>query len=121
MRCGRYRGKAAAGVLLFQSLRFLLRIDHAFVGGDSLWQQIAPPIFRERAGEERALSAKLHGVLIKVVHEFIDQRERDQLDLIGRQRKLSDEDIAAGGDAALGFSSQHGANLYETTSELRSL
>ena len=62
---------------------------------------------REVAGEETALSAHLDGFLVEVVHELVDEREGDELDLIGGQRELADEDIAAGVDAAFGFGGEH--------------
>ena len=80
---------------------------HPFVGRDILRKQRAPPIFLERAGEERTLPAKLQGLVVEVVHKFVDQRQRDQLNLIGRQRKLADKDVAAAVKATFGFRSKH--------------
>jgi hypothetical protein len=49
----------------------------------------------------------LHGFLVEVVHEFVNQRERDEFDLVGRLREFADEDIAAGVNAAFGFGGEH--------------
>ena len=47
----------------------------AFVGGDGLREEIAPAVFGQLAGEETALAAELHGFLIEVVHEFVNEGE----------------------------------------------
>jgi len=54
------------------------------------------------------LAAKLHGFLVEVVHEFVNQGERNEFDLIGGLRELADEDIAAVINAAFGFGGEHG-------------
>ena len=69
--------------------------------------QRAPPVFRQPVDEKAALAAELHGFLVEVVHELVNQRERDEFDLIGRLRQLADKDIAAGVNAAFGFGSEH--------------
>ena len=68
-----------------------------------LREEVAPAVFRQPAGEEAALAAELHGFLVEVVHEFVDERESDELDLVRRLRELADEDVAAGVDPAFGF------------------
>ena len=94
-------------------LRFSNRFDsfgekiHSLISRNRLRQQCAPAIFLQRTDKERTLSTKLHGFLVEVVHELVDQRQRDQLDLISRQRQLADENVAAGIKAALCFSSEH--------------
>jgi len=75
----------------------------AFLGGDGLREEIAPAIFRQPAGEEAALAAELYGFLVEVVHKLVNQRQRDEFDLIGRQRQLADEDVSGGVNAAFGF------------------
>ena len=84
----------------------------ALVAGDSLRQQGAPAVFRERAGEEGALTAHRHGFLVEVVHELVDEREGDELDLIGGEREFADEEVAAGVEAALGFGGEHGSGVF---------
>ena len=78
-----------------------------FVGGDGLREEIAPAVFRQLAGEEAAFAAELHGLLIEVVHELVNEGERDEFDLVGRLRELADEDVAAGVNAAFGFGGEH--------------
>ena len=80
---------------------------HAFLGGERLRHQRPPAECRQPAGEERAFPAHGHGLLVEVVHELVDQRERDELHLVGGQRELADEDVPAGVDAALGFGGKH--------------
>ena len=77
------------------------------VGGDGLRDEIAPAVFRQFAGEEAALAAHLHGFLIEVVHELVNQREGDEFDLVGRLREFADEDIAAVINAAFGFGGEY--------------
>ena len=79
----------------------------AFVGGDGLREEIAPAVFRKFAREETALAAEFHGFLVEVIHEFVNQRERDEFDLIRRLGEFADEDIATGVDAAFGFGGEH--------------
>jgi hypothetical protein len=79
----------------------------ALVGGDGLREEIAPAVFRQLASEEAAFPANLHGFLVEVVHELVDERQRDEFDLVGRQREFADEDIPAGVNAAFGFGGEH--------------
>jgi hypothetical protein len=66
----------------------------------------------ERAGEEGAFAAHGHGVLVEVVHELVDEREGDELDLVGGEREFADEEVAAGVEAALGFGGEHGSGVF---------
>jgi hypothetical protein len=80
---------------------------HPLIGGDGLWEQRAPAVRREAFDEEAAFAAHLHGLLIKVVHELVDERQSDELDLVGGQRELAHEHIAAGINATFGFGGEH--------------
>src|ERR1019366_1676183 len=63
----------------------------AFISGDGLRQKIAPAVFRQLSSEEGTFAPELYGLLIEVVHELVDQCERDEFDLVGGQRELADE------------------------------
>src|ERR1019366_2164919 len=78
-----------------------------FVGGDRLREEIAPAVFRQAVDEKAAFAAHLHGFLVEVVHEFVNQRERDEFNLIGRLREFADENIAAVINTAFGFGGEH--------------
>ena len=100
-------------ILLNLDLRAAKNLDaarkerDAFVGGDGLREEISPAVFRQFAGEEAAFAAELHGFLVEVVHEFVNERERDEFDLIGRLGEFTDEDIAAGVNTAFSFGVEH--------------
>ena len=69
--------------------------------------QLGPSVAGELAGEEAALSAKLLALGIHIVHELVDQRDGDLLDLALGVRNLAHQDVAGGVDAALGVGIQH--------------
>lgn len=53
------------------------------------------------------MAAHRHGLLVEVVHELVDEREGDELDLVGGERELADKDVAAGVNAAFGIGGEH--------------
>ena len=69
--------------------------------------QLSPSVAGELAGEEAALAAELLAPSVHVVHELVDQRDRDLLDLALGVRNLADQDVAGGVDTALGVGIQH--------------
>lgn len=80
---------------------------HALFRADRLRQEIPPAVGLQMPGEEAALPAHAHGLLVEVVHELVDQRQGDELHLIRRQRQLAHQDVTAGIDAGLGLRGQH--------------
>ena len=73
--------------------------------------QFGPSIAGVLSGEEAALASKLLAFRIDVVHEFVDQRDGNLLDLAFGVGHLADQDVAGGVDTALGVSIQHGESL----------
>ena len=69
--------------------------------------QLGPSVAGELAGEEAPLPAKFLALGVHVVHELVDQRDSDLLDLALGVRYLADQDVAGGVDAALGVGIQH--------------
>ena len=65
--------------------------------------ELGPAVSRELFGEEFALAAELFGLGVHVVHELVDQRDGDLLDLALRVGDLADEDVAGSVDAAFGI------------------
>ncbi len=74
----------------------------AAIGG-----RIAPGVFRNPVAQGRASATKLHGLLVEVVYEFLNQRERAEFDPIGRLPKIADEDVAAAIHTTFRFGSEH--------------
>ncbi|HUY33545.1 MAG TPA: hypothetical protein VMV69_12420 [Pirellulales bacterium] len=81
--------------------------QQALVATQALVEQLRPAVFFEAAGEERRLAAELLRLAVHVVHELVDQGDRDLLDLRFRVGHFADEDVARGVDAGFGFSIQH--------------
>ena len=79
---------------------------HPLFRRNRLRHQRPPAILRQSADEEAPLATQLHGFLIEVIHELVDQRQRDEFHLIRRQRQLADQYIATSVDAVLGFRSE---------------
>ncbi len=73
--------------------------------------ELGPAVFRKLLGEEFPLAAELFGLGVHVVHELVDQRDGDLLDLRFRIGNLADQDVASSVDAALGISVEH-ADFY---------
>ena len=64
--------------------------------------QPGPAIAGELAGKELALAAELLALGVHVIHELVDQRDGDLLDLALGVGHLAHEDVAGGVDAASG-------------------
>ena len=73
--------------------------------------QLGPAVAGEVAGEELALAAQLLALGVHVVHELVDQRDGDLLDLALGVGHLAHEDVAGGVDAAFGIGVEHGSPL----------
>ena len=69
--------------------------------------QFGPAVFGIVAGKEAALAAQFFGLGVHVVHELVDQRNGDLLDLRFRVGHFADQDVAAGVDAAFGVGVEH--------------
>ena len=63
--------------------------------------QLGPAVARELPGEELAHPAELLALGVHVIHELVDQRDGDLLDLAFGVGHLAHEDVAGGVDAAL--------------------
>src|SRR5437868_5779669 len=70
-------------------------------------KQSAPAVFFEAVNEETSFSAQFFGLGVHVVHELVNKRDRNLLDLTFRVWHLADKDVAARVDSALGFDVQH--------------
>ncbi len=81
---------------------------HALLSTEGLGHEGTPAEGGQIAGEKAALPAHLHGLLVQVVHEFVDERQGDQLHLIGRYGELPHQDVTTGIDAAFGLRGQNG-------------
>jgi hypothetical protein len=79
------------------------RLASTSIAGDGLREEIAPAVFCQLAGEKAAFASELYGLLVEVVHELVDERKRNEFDLVGWQRDFTDEDIPASVDAPFGF------------------
>jgi hypothetical protein len=60
----------------------------------TLRHEFGPAVLGELAGEELALAAQLFGLGVHVVHEFVNQRDGDLLDLRFRVGHLAHENVA---------------------------
>ena len=69
--------------------------------------ELGPAVFRKLLGEEFPLAAELFGLGVHVVHELVDQRDGDLLDLGFWVGHFADEDVAGGVDAAFGGGVEH--------------
>lgn len=76
---------------------------HPLIGGNSLRHQGTPAVVRQRADKEGALATEIHGLVVEVVHEFVDECDGDEFDLIGRLREFTNEDIPARINTAFGI------------------
>ena len=73
--------------------------------------ELGPAVARVVPGEEFALPAEFLGLRVHVVHELVDQRDGDLLDLGLGVGDLADEDVAGGVDATFGVGVEHGLSL----------
>ena len=65
--------------------------------------QPGPAVAGELASEERPLAAEFLAHRVHVVHELVDERDRDLLDLAFGVGHFADEDVAGGVDTLFGF------------------
>jgi len=64
--------------------------------------QFGPAITRKLACEELAAAAEFLALGVHIVHELVDQRDGDLLDLALRVGHFAHENVAGGVDASLG-------------------
>jgi hypothetical protein len=69
--------------------------------------ELGPAVAGESLGEELPLAAELLGLGVHVVHELVDQRDGDLLNLGFGVGNFADEDVSGGVDAALGIGIEH--------------
>ena len=96
-----------AGVLGHLGDAFGVEAEH-FVPAKARAHELGPAVAGEVLGEELALAAQFLGLGVHVVHELVDERDGDLLDLRFRVGHFADEDVAGGVDAAFGVGVEHG-------------
>ena len=96
-----------AGVLVHPADGFGVQRQHV-EAAQGRRHQPGPAVLAVVAGEEAALAAQFLGLGVHVVHELVDQRDGDLLDLRLGVGHLADEDVAAGVDTAFGVGVEHG-------------
>jgi hypothetical protein len=69
--------------------------------------QLRPAISRIAVGEEGSAATQLLGLGVHVVHELVDQRDRDLLDLALGVGHLAHKYVTGGIDTAFGIGIQH--------------
>ncbi len=85
---------------------FAVKAEH-LVAAERGSHQFGPPVAGIVSGEELALAAEFFGLGVHVIHELVDQRDGDLLDLGFWVGDLADEDVAGGVDAAFGIGVEH--------------
>src|ERR1035437_9682912 len=75
-------------------LNALNKFSDAFVAAQGVADEFAPGQIAQVADKKRGLAAKFTRLLINVVHEFVNQGDGNEFNLVGRQRKLADENVA---------------------------
>src|SRR5438105_8896726 len=89
-------------------LRDAFRVKaQSFVATKPRTHQLRPAVASKVTIEELALSAEFFCLGVHVVHELVDERDRDLLDLRLRIRDFAYENIASGIDAAFGVGVEH--------------
>ena len=73
--------------------------------------ELGPAVARELASEEFPLAAEFLGLGVHVIHELVDERDGDLLDLRFGIGDLADEDVAGGVDAAFGIGVEQGVSF----------
>ena len=96
-----------AGVLGHAGDGFGIQVER-LVAAEAGAHEPDPAILAEAVGEELALAAQLLALGVHVVHELVDQRDGDLLDLALGVGHLADQDVAGGVDAAFGGGVEHG-------------
>ena len=96
-----------AGVLGHPGDGFGIQIQR-LVAAEAGAHQPGPAVAGVVAGKELAKAAQLLGLGVHVVHELVDQRDGDLLDLGFGVGHLADQDVAGGVDAAFGGGVEHG-------------
>ncbi len=86
---------------------FTVKAEH-LVTAERWIHEFCPAVTGVVAGEELALAAKLFAFCVHVVHEFVDQRDGDLLDLGFGVRNFANKNVASGVDAAFGVGVEHG-------------
>jgi nitroreductase len=99
-----------AGVLGHLGNAFAIEAEH-LVAAERRGHELGPAVAGVVAGEELALAAEFLGLGIHVIHEFVDERDGDLLDLRFGVGDFADEDVAGGVDAAFGVGVEHGGFL----------
>ena len=69
--------------------------------------ELGPTVAGVCAGEELAVAAQLFGVGVHVIHELVDECNRNLLDLTLGVGHLAYEDVTGGVDAPFGISVEH--------------
>ena len=69
--------------------------------------QLSPAIADEFLGEEFSLATEFFRLGVHVVHELVDQRDGDPLDLRLGIGNFANEDVTSSVDAALGIGVEH--------------
>ena len=85
----------------------LNKLGDALIAAQRVADEFAPGQVTEVTDEKRGLAAKLTRLLINVVHEFVNQGDGDEFDLVGGQRQLADENVAGVVYPAFGFLVEH--------------
>lgn len=88
-------------------LNSLNEFRDTFVAAQGIADEFAPGQVTEVADEKRGLAAQLARLLIDVIHEFVNQGDGNEFNLVGRQRQLADEYVAGIVYPAFGFLVEH--------------
>ena len=89
------------GVLVHALNCFGVEIEH-LVAAQARLHQPGPAVAGKLCGEEGALASQLLAGGVDVVHELVDERDGDLLDLALGVGHLAHEDVAGGVDAVFG-------------------
>ena len=90
---------------------FGVEVEH-FMPAESGVNEVRPAILGELAGEECALAAQFLALGVDVVHELVDERDGNLLDLTLGVRYLAHENVARFVYSALGVYVEHLVVLY---------
>ncbi len=90
-----------AGVFGHPGNALAVEAEH-LVAAEAAIHEPGPAVAGKLAGEELAFAAELLALGVHVVHELVDERDGDLLDLGLRVGHFADENVAGGIDAAFG-------------------